>query len=291
MLWIYLTIGAYLIDAFVFAVDRILLLSPIPNPISYAFYASILSAFAIFLLPFGVHLPTLTNFVVAMISGGTFFLGLVCLYKSIKIIDILEAMPAIGAVTALTTFLLNVLLIRQPVTQNEVIAFFLLIIGAFMMSYFHIKNKVFIFIALSGIFLGLSYGSLKYIFLSDSFVNGVFWTRFGLVGSALFLLILPRMRKQIFTSLDKARPTSRFIFILNKLLVSVAFLMIYYAIKIGQVELINALQGLQYVFILIASILLAKKIPVLFEKHTHEHLWRKIVATVFIFAGLLLLFI
>ena len=290
MLWIYLALIAYFLNAVVFAFDKFLLVAPLPHPLPYAFYTAILSVFVVALLPFGVHLPpTPLYFIAAFSSGIFFFLALIYLYKSIKAIDVLEATPAVGAVAALATFFLSVFFLREHVSGSELVAFLLLVAGTFIMSYFHLKTRVIIYILLAGIFFGISSVTLKYVFNLSSFVDGLFWSRLGLVASALAVLIHPSARRQIFNSFGAAPTGSKFLFGFSKVLAAAGFLILYYAVKLGSVVFVNALQGLQYVFILIIAIFVAKKLPMLFERHLHERIARKIAATILIFIGFFLL--
>lgn len=291
MFWIYLTIFAYFLEAVVFIIDKALLAERIPNPISYAFYVAVISVLAVFLIPLGVHIIGFNLTVVAAFSGASFFFGLIYLYKAVKTIDLLEAAPAVGAITALATFFLTVYVVGQPVRPHELTAFVLLIIGSLVMSYFHLGRRVILHIILAGVLFGASFASLKLLYLHVGYVDGVFWSRIGMVGAALLLLIPPSFRRQITQSYQIAPSRSRTVFILNKFLAGGAFLLIYLAVKLGNVVFVNALQGLQYVFTILIGLILAKRLPSLFEKHIHDHLWRKILATVLIFAGLYFLFV
>ncbi len=290
MLWIYLALIAYFLNAIVFAFDKLLLMAPLPQTLPYAFYTAILSVLVVVLLPFGVHLPpTPLYLIVAFSSGLFFFLALIYFYKSIKAIDVLEATPAVGAIAALTTFFLSIFILHEHISGGELVAFFLLVTGAFIMSYFHLKTRVIVFILLAGIFFGISSVALKYIFNLSSFIDGLFWSRLGSVVSALAVLVYPSARRQIFSSFGGAPSGSKFLFGLNKVLAAAGFLVLYYAVKLGSVVFVNALQGLQYVFILIIGIFVAKKLPMLFERHLHEKPARKVIATVLIVVGFFLL--
>jgi drug/metabolite transporter (DMT)-like permease len=286
MPWVYLALIAYFLDAIVFAFDKFLLMAPLPQTLPYAFYATILSVLVVVLLPFGVHLPPSPLYlVVAFSSGLFFFLALIYFYKVIKAIDVLEATPAVGAIAALATFCLSVFILREHISGRELIAFFLLVAGTFIMSYFHLRTRVILYMLLAGIFFGVSSVALKYIFNLSSFIDGLFWSRLGSVISALAILVYSPARRQILNSFGAAPAGSKFLFGLNKVLAAAGFLVLYYAIKLGSVVFVNALQGLQYVFILIIGIFVAKKLPMLFEKHLHEKLARKVIATILIVVG------
>ena len=291
MLWIYIAIFAYFLDALVFVIDKSLLTREIPHPSAYAFFVSLLSAFALLLYPFGVYLPTWSQLLVAIISGNAFFVGLIFLYRAVKKIDITEAMPAIGAVTALATLGFSILILKQaPTSSHELLAFALLVGGTLMMSYFHLSSAVVVDIIASGFLLALSYVTLKLFFNMTDFVNGLFWTRIGLLMGASLLMAVPRPRRDILATLRSSSHETKFVFIANKILAAIAFILIYYAIRIGDVVFVNAVQGVQYVFILIIGAVLYHAIPRLFEHHRRDASWRKIVATICIVVGVALLF-
>jgi drug/metabolite transporter (DMT)-like permease len=242
------------------------------------------------LLPFGVHLPpTPLYWIVAFSSGLFFFLALIYFYKVIEAIDVLEATPAVGAIAALATFFLGIFILHEHLTGIQFVAFCFLVAGTFIMSYFHLRSWVIIFMLLAGIFFGASSVALKYIFNFSSFIDGLFWSRLGSVVSALAILIFPSVRRRILNSFSAAPSGTKFLFSLNKIVAAAGFLILYYAIKLGSVVFVNALQGLQYVFILLIGIFAAKKLPMVFERHLRERISRKIIATVLIFIGFFLL--
>ena len=290
MFWIYLALIAYFLNALVFIFDKFLLVAPMPQTLPYAFYATILSVLVVALLPFGVHLPPTPFYLVAaFLSGLFFFLALIYFYKAIKAIDVIEVTPAVGAIAALSTFFLGIFILHEHFTNIQLIAFCLLVAGTFVMSYFHLRSRIIIFMLLAGIFFGASSVTLKYIFNLSSFIDGLFWSRLGSVVSALAVLIHPSVRKQILNYLGAAPPNAKFLFGLNKVIAAAGFILLYYAIKLGSVVFVNALQGLQYVFILLIGIFAAKKLPMVFERHLRERITRKIIATVLIFIGFFLL--
>jgi len=103
MIWLYLALLAYLINAVAFIVDKYLLAAPIPRPFAYAFWVALLSSFALVLIPFGVLWYGSFYFFVSFISGLAFFLGLIMLYRAIKISDISVASTKVGAFGAIFT--------------------------------------------------------------------------------------------------------------------------------------------------------------------------------------------
>ena len=60
MTWFYITILAYLLFAVANIFDRYILHGPLQHPRVYAFYFGISGLFALFLIPFGFSIPSLS---------------------------------------------------------------------------------------------------------------------------------------------------------------------------------------------------------------------------------------
>lgn len=80
------------------------------------------------------------------------------------------------------------------------------------------------------------------------------------------------------------------LFIANKTLAGFAFLMLNYAIAIGNITLVNALEGVKYIFLLLLVFIISKFRPtILQEETTFFVLLQKTIAIALIFLGILLL--
>ena len=72
MIWFYISLGAYFLNAIASLVSKILLEGMIPNAASYAFATSIFGGLVVLLMPFGFFVPNLGIIAAALISGVTF---------------------------------------------------------------------------------------------------------------------------------------------------------------------------------------------------------------------------
>ncbi len=102
----------------------------------------------------------------------------------------------------------------------------------------------------------------------------------------------PYLKKKVLSSTQKIEAKARagFLVIGIHALGAMAFLMIHFAISLSHVSLINALQGVQYVFLIILVYLLSKKYPqLLTEKFTKANVLQKIIAVAAITLGLIVL--
>lgn len=285
MSWLYFTLLAYLINALAFIVDKYLLVSHIPRPFAYAFWVAILSALAIVLIPFGVVIQSAIYFAVALTSGALFFVALIFLYKAIKASDISIAVTMSGAATAVFSLFLSVFLFDKSVSAVNVITVIMLVVGILFLG--KTDKKIWLLTILAGLFFGTSFVLLKLSFDSSDFINGLFWTRAGFVGAALVSLVLGRARREVLLSFRSIQPRGGAIFIGNKILAGTGFLLLYYAIRLGDVSVVNSLLGFQFLFVFILALLFRLKIPRLEENLDRGHIINKIIGIGFVITGFL----
>lgn len=286
MFAIYLALFAYFVNAVVFLVDKYLLDAPLPRPLAYAFWVAILSAFALFLIPFGVIFPDMSYLLVAGLCGMATFLGLVFLYESMMIGDVSVAATKVGALSAMSSYLFSMMILPSAHRDLNGIAFLFLVFGTLMLARAS-GRVVFRYALLSGICMGLSVVLLKWVFVHGDFVNGVFWSRMGFVGAAMLSLLSPEARSQIFKFVDRSSHHSQRVFLANKALAAGGFLLLYYAISLGAVDVINALIGFQFMFVLILALALRTYLPQLEKRITLRALTNKLIGIVCIIIGFL----
>ncbi|MDO8496192.1 MAG: EamA family transporter [bacterium] len=287
MLWLYLAILAYFINACVFIIDKYLLATPIPKYHAYAFGVSVLSLSSLLLIPFGVSWHGIGYFLVALASGGSFFIGISFLYKTIKESDVSVAATQAGTMGAIFTYIFSVLILKESLSLTNLFAFALLIGGIFLLG--KIQKNVVITALLSGIFFGLSYVFLKLSFNSADFINGIFWTRIGFVGTAFTTLCSKHVREEIKFSYHNASGSSKGLFVFNKFIAGVGFLILYFSIQLGNVSLVNALLGLQFMFTFLLAVVLKNKFPSIKENLDKSVLPFKLVGIAAVLVGLLML--
>jgi len=288
LLWLYIALAAYLINAIVFIIDKYLLSSPIPRPFAYAFWVAILSSIAVLLLPVGVIWVSSFYFIIALISGAAFFGGLIFLYKSVKLTDVSIAATNAGVLSAVFTYLFSFLILKDKFIFSNEIAFMLLVAGIFFLG--KIKRNIFKYSLTTGLFFGLSLVLLKWTFNEANFINGIFWTRMGFAGAGILSLMFYGARKEIAASLKNVSKSSKFWFVTGKIMAGAGFLLLYYSIKLGDVSLVSALLGTQFLFVFILAVILRNKVPGMAENLSGKILLNKLLGIGFIIVGFLALF-
>lgn len=296
MPWFLFAISGYFLNAVVGVFDKFLLgQRPTTKPLVYTFYIGLLSVFALVLAPFGLAWPGLSQFLVALLAGGIFLLFLLCLFEALDLGEASRVLPAIGGLTPILVLILSFLFLGERLNWQQILAFFLLVFGSVLIT---LKSggekkdlaKIVKFIALAILFGALSLVLIKYVYIQQDFINGFVWSRLGIFLTALLFLISPNLRQSIFQAGRQAKGGLSLLLVSNKTLAGGASVLINFAISLGSVSLVNAMQGTQYTFLLILTVILSKKFPQLLEeKISGKILGQKILAILLISTGLLIL--
>jgi drug/metabolite transporter (DMT)-like permease len=200
----------------------------------------------------------------------------------------------VGAISAVFILIINSITIHEFLGGRQIIAFTLLVLGSLVIGLQKREffgNGVLAPAIISSFLFAVFWVITKYLFLGTDFVSGLIWVRAGVAIVALLLLLFRKSRQAIFSKTREMRPKTTGFFMLGRLLNIAGSLFFYGAVFLGSVTLANALQGLQYVFVLILALLLFKRIPGLKEQFGKEFLMQKIFAVALICVGLFILVI
>jgi drug/metabolite transporter (DMT)-like permease len=304
MSWLLIAIIAHLITAVVFLVDKFILSGKKLHPTAYAFYVGLLGGFLVFVLaPFGFSVLSPWLAMWSFVSGILFILAILCFYSSIRIGEISRVAPFVGGAVPVFSFVLSYFFLNERLGQYQLIAFFCLVVGGVIIAWpakkkkweeklnpgFSTVKNVFTALLASFAFAG-SFVVAKMIYDQTTFINGFIWIRAGGIIGALFILLWPNFRQNIFKSTGKVKLRTGGMAFMNKAMSAGAFILLNYAISLGSVSLVNALQGVQYLFLLILAVFLSKKIPSFIkEQISREIIVQKILAVILISGGLALL--
>jgi len=299
MSWLLITLSSYLILAIVFLIDKYLLMGPIPNPKVYAFYSGILGVLILLLIPFvGFSIPLPSQIILSFLAGFFFIYGIFWFYKALQLFEPSRIVPAVGGMLPLFTFGLIYIFSTEKETfsLSEFLAFILLILGSALIAYEKSKKislKNLQISIITALLLAFYFVLAKYIYIAQPFWSGYIWIRIGAFLTALcFLLFSTDVKKEILKK-RKIIPKSTSLFLFNQGLGAGANILQNWAVALVPlvyVAMINALQGTQYVFLLIFTIFLSLKFPkILKEEISKEVLVQKIIAILLIGGGLSLL--
>lgn len=300
MNWLLITISSYLILAIVSLVDKYLLTSSIPNPKVYTFYVGILGILVFLLVPFvGFYIPEISQIILALSAGALYIYALFWFFKTLRLFETSRVVPAIGGMVPLFTFGLIYILSsgKEILSFPEIIAFVLLIFGSILITLERKKLITFKSLQLSvltAFLFSLAFVLTKYVYLVQPFWNAFIWMRIGgfLLALGLFIFV-PEIKKEIFRKREYFPKKTAAIFLSNQAAGAGANILQNWAIFLAPliyVPIINALAGVQYVFIFTFAILFSLKFPeILKEEISKEIIFQKIIAILSIVTGLFLL--
>jgi uncharacterized membrane protein len=307
----YLAIGlvvfAQFLNAIIALVDKyIISTKKVPNPSYYAFFVSILSALSVFVFLFSsinipipglsipsmgnVGIPSLAIIIISLSAGIAFFFALWSLFSALREADASDVIPVVGSTSALVALPFGHYLLGVGVSHNVFLGIFFLIVGALFLSHYRFKFRVFLITLISGFFFALHFIGLKYLFTITGFDNAFFWSRMGIVIAAL-VIFLPRWTYCKDCSRNTTRK-SHAIIIGNKILAGVAGFILLKAIDLSDVALVQALGGLQFVFLFLLSMTMGRMMPrEVGENVSGKYRVQKTVAISLLVIGFLFLFL
>ncbi|PIS17520.1 MAG: hypothetical protein COT59_00235 [Candidatus Nealsonbacteria bacterium CG09_land_8_20_14_0_10_42_14] len=300
MSWLVVTISAYFLLAIVSLFDRYFLVGSIPHPKVYTFYVSMLWCLAgLLLIPF-VAIPAELNLVIflGLAAGFIRTFAILFLCKSIMESEVSRTIPTIGGFLPIFSFLFFFLITpnQEILDPIRLAAFICLVLGSVLISLKKFSIIIFSFKDLknpiiTAFLFAATYFLIKLVFLDTAFLNGVFLLLIGGGLGAVSFLFFSETRKLIFSQ----RPTQKIskLFILGQIFGGLGIGSLYYAVFLAepsQVPLVNALEGIRYVFLLFFVFVLAKKLPhLLKEEMSGSILAQKIIAILLIGGGLAIL--
>jgi len=294
MPWLLFIISAHLLAALVFIADKHILSREVKAPIVYAFYNGILSIFVLFLIPLATSGTQIKILIAALVAGILFTIAVIFFYLAIEKNPTSRIIPLIGTMVPIFTFVLSYSLLGEKLTPNQFIAFYLLILGGILITSERQRHNIFSgkgisWGILAAFFFAASFVLTKYVYNNGAFWNGFIWTRIGSIIAALCIFAIPRFREQIKKAPKKVGLKIGAGYLGIRALSAFSFIMLNYAIFLSSVTIVNALQGIQYVFLILIALILAKKLPKLFSQEFKTQRVQKVIAVILITFGLAIL--
>ncbi|MBI2021965.1 hypothetical protein HYS93_03785 [Candidatus Daviesbacteria bacterium] len=289
-----ITILAYFFNSIAVTIDKLLLSKAIKDPLVYVFYFSMVSMLTLLLIPF-THLPNFAALALASVSTLFWTAGAYLMFSALRIGLVSRVIPFIG--TLIPIFLLFQAATTNAVTISQAVAVIVLILGLVFLSLPNwegiMRGRELILVVLSALFFATSYLFLREAYLEDQFLTVFVYSKPILIPLGLLILVVPSLRERVFPK-DKLNAhfskLTLVIFVSGQLSAGLAELLLTFSISLANPALVNSLQGVQYAFLFIFSLFLAKKLPQVFkEKLNFYSLISKISGLAFLAVGLYVL--
>jgi len=291
-MWLIITIISYLLNAVSLLINKFLINKKITNPAVYAIFVCLLMSFSLLLLPFDWRLPTLWQLIMEVGSGFLFGAGVYWMFLSLKFGEASRVMPIIGGVQPLIVLPLAWWWLGEAMSYRFLLALIIIVAGSFIISYGvgRVEKKSYGYAIISGIVFAISIVILKEAFNShQGFIAPFTISRLGSIIFGLLLLLNPNNLRDVWREIKTPQKQSGGLFLIGQVAGALSSLLLNlaFAISVGMTAIINALQGLQYVFLLLAVVILAKRFPQALKEDVRPSvLLQKSLATVLIILGL-----
>ncbi|MGB0757489.1 MAG: EamA family transporter [Patescibacteria group bacterium] len=293
MLWLVLALIGYILNALATLISKWLLIKDIPEPVVFTFYIGVFNLVALVLIPFGFYVPSALQILIALISGASYAWAMYYLAVALNKDQASQVAPMIGGLQPVFVLAFAWWFLPETLVFKQYIGIALIVFSTIFLALEVNKKRLFTesvkYILLSSVLFGLSYALLKLVYIEQGFVSGFVWTRIGTFAFVAILAALPGNWKLITKSSKKSKPAAKEWFVVGQILGAVSFLLVSYAISLGPVTIINALQGIQYAFLFVFIVLVARWHPrMLDEPLTKSVVLQKTLAILVLIIGLAL---
>ncbi|MBI4276244.1 DMT family transporter, partial [Candidatus Uhrbacteria bacterium] len=267
MSWLLIVSVAHLMNAGAFLVDKFLLARAVPKPVVYAFWIGVLGLLALLLLPFGFAIPTPAVFGLALLAGCTFEIALVFFFIALRYLDASRVIPVVGGLQPILIFAFAYTFLQERLSQTEVAAFALLVLGSILISYENGKRSIAAttrarrgwYAAVgAALFFSISFTVTKSVFDATIFFSGLAWIRVGAFLTVILFLLYAPWRRDILEKQDFPSGALRMLFVVGQVGGALASVLLQYAVKLATPTLVSAMQGLQYAFLFVLAVVLGR---------------------------------
>jgi drug/metabolite transporter (DMT)-like permease len=311
MNWLIIALFSYFLLALANLADKFLVEKILGSARAYTFVVCVLGALVFLIAPWFLFWPGWLLLGFNFFLGALFLLAILLLYASLRRGEASQVLILVGGSTPIFSIPLSFWLLGDTFSQRQLLAVLFLVIGLLIIAFLPKRKgdfwqKVFsrlslnqkrtrlsIFLAiLSGFTYALFFVGTKIAYQDQDFLSAFLWVRLGSAFFALFILFSARARREI-KELFKKKPNrgqNQILVVGNQTLGALGFILQNYAIYLGPVAIVNALQGVQYVWIIILGTLTSLFAPkILKEDISRQVLIRKVLAVFIITISLYLL--
>lgn len=304
MWWLVYALLAHVLNASVFVIDKSLLASSsrISSPIRYAAWSGAAASSAVLLLYFSYVPVTAEVAAASLLAGVCWVAALWTLYVALKRGEPSAVVPLSGSAVPVFTWLSAVLFLGERLDGQSILAVVTLVAGGTLLSIRWSRRvqrqpRIFVMAVLSGLLFAIYFAVVKYVYIIfPHFLAAFAYSRIGVgvAGLVLLGLVAGRADKRVLLKADRQKTTAKIAgaVVVSKTLGVIALLLLNYAISLGSVTVVNALQGTQYVFLLGLAVLVSRYYPRLWkEEFSQVTLARKLSGIGLVGLGLVMLVI
>lgn len=271
--------------------DKVLLRKPaMQDIVSYVFWLGAISIFGLALLPFGAKYPGFKLTALAITAGLLDLVASYFYYAALQQGEASEELAAMGGFAPVATAALSLPFLHAAF-GSSVLGFALMSAGGFLMFLAEKQplRKVLPHVVLASIGFGLTNVLQKIVFNGTNFVSGYVFFTIGTTIGASALLLRPSWRKHVFENSEKAPPSSKAWYMVNRIMAGVGSFLVVLAVSRTAPSTVEAISGVRYVIIFALAYAITEWKPDWFhEDFSRDVLIVKSIATALIVAGVVI---
>ena len=311
MSWFVIAIICYLLLAVVNLTDKFLIDNVLKSSKAYAFSVCWLGGLAFLLAPWLLHYPGPLVLVENILTGILFAAALYFLYEALHRDKATRTVVLVGGLIPIFSVIIGLIFGNNHLSAGEFLGMFFLLVGIFLFAFLkehqsfwerlwrslrteEAKKNSFILILLAAIFYAAYFSVSKIVYTKQDFWSSFLWIRLGAVLAVSLFLLNKKSRREIINSFKtnkkpKKRRKNILLFLGNQGLGALSFILQNYAIFLGPVALVTALQGVQYAIMMFLSFFLGFFFKEFKEKFSWRAVFQKTAALISISIGLYLI--
>lgn len=303
-MWFIIAVSAFFLLAVAALIDKYLLTKGKIVPVAFAFYicfgGGLLTSFLVLFEPQFNYYPI--NYLTTLLLGGTtLFFGYYFMFWVTARAEVSKSNPLIVCFIPVVVFFLSLFLGLELVSFRKMIGVFLVVGGGYLLSQVgsaraRLDGKSWLLVILAGLMLGISNVFTKIAYNHLSFLTAFVWLRWvSLLAALFFVLFSGQLGKVLFNNKEKGQNKSKqpwLPFIIGQAAGSLGVIFLQYAIKLGNLILVNALNGLQFFFVILLVYYLSRFYPkILKEDISPAYFSRKVLWSVILAVGVIFILI
>ncbi|MBU1032971.1 MAG: DMT family transporter [Patescibacteria group bacterium] len=281
MTWFLFAIIGHLFNGVAFVIDKALLSTAFKRSATYAGLVGILSLFVLVAIPWVEVWPRSYILVSAFVSGATFIFALRGFFAALSRSEASRVVPIVGSLIPILTLIGTFTFLGERLSQNQLIGFALLILATIILSgsggLSRPSKSTIAFAIGSAVLFAISSVTGKAVYDSVGFLSGFIVTRMAAAGTAVIMVTLldPFAGKELLSMIKKPkgkkkRTKMRFaapLAIFGQSMGAIGFLFVQWGIARGSASIVNALQAVQYAFLVLIAFALYKYAPKLLNEN------------------------
>jgi uncharacterized membrane protein len=299
--WAVWAIVGHLANGGAFIIDKMLLRKSFSRPATYAGIVGLIGVFGFFLLPFVGPVGSAIAWGWIIVSGASFVISLLLFFAALASGEASRVVPVIGSLIPILTLIGTWSLLGERLSGTQAAGFLLLIVATIILSGGSAKSKltartVWTAVAAAAMF-AVSFIAGKASYEAVGFLTAFAYARIAGAFAAVMLLsadpsALNEVRRAVFPHRTRSRSNGKrnnaaVLVLVGQGMGALGFVLVQYATSIGSAAIVNALQAVQYAFLVLVAFALAKRAPrLLNEDLTANTIIRKSIAILFVAAGL-----